>query len=115
MIRRPPRSTLFPYTALYPSYDNNLCTTGARDAGTKTVTNGVVPDSNALTFNSAGTFYWQAVYSGDANNNGTSSTCTDETLVVGKASPSITTTLSPSSNIGSAPVCTPVTLSCRMP
>ena len=45
------------------------------------------PTPNALTFNTAGTFYWQAVYSGDANNNGATSTCTDEQLVVGKTSP----------------------------
>ena len=31
---------------------------------------GIVPNSNAATFGSAGTYYWQAVYSGDANNNG---------------------------------------------
>jgi hypothetical protein len=47
-----------------------------------TVTNGVVPDSNPITFNSAGTFYWQAVYSGDAKNSGATSVCTDEILVV---------------------------------
>src|SRR2546427_7829950 len=35
-------------------------------AGTKTVTNASVPDSNAVQFNQAGTFYWQAVYSSDA-------------------------------------------------
>ena len=43
-------------------YNNNACTTGARDAGTKTVTGGVVPDSNGIVFDSAGDFYWQAVY-----------------------------------------------------
>jgi hypothetical protein len=78
-------------TVTYTVYDNNTCTTGARDAGTVTVTNGVVPDSNALAFNTAGTFYWQAVYSGDANNNGATSTCTDETLVVNKKQPSAST------------------------
>jgi hypothetical protein len=41
-----------------------------------------VPDSNAITFNSAGTFYWQAVYSGDTNNNGATSACTSEVLTV---------------------------------
>ena len=42
-------------------------------------------------FNNAGTFYWQAIYSGDANNNGATSTCTDEQLVVGKNSPGVST------------------------
>jgi hypothetical protein len=56
-----------------------------------TVTNGVVPDSNSLQFNSVGTFYWQASYSGDANNDPAKSVCTSETLVVGKAASSIAT------------------------
>jgi hypothetical protein len=81
-------------TVTYTVYTNNTCTTGAQNAGTKTVTNGVVPDSNPITFNSAGDFYWQAVYSGDANNNGATSVCTSEHLVVGKKSPSIATLLS---------------------
>ena len=33
-------------------------------------TAGAVPNSATVTFNTAGTYYWQAVYSGDANNNG---------------------------------------------
>jgi hypothetical protein len=69
-------------TVTYTVYTDSSCTQGAQDAGTVTVTNGVVPDSNPITFNSAGTFYWQAVYSGDAKNSGATSVCTDETLVV---------------------------------
>jgi len=75
----------------YTVYTNNTCTTGARAAGTVTVTNGVVPDSNALAFNTAGTFYWQAVYTGDTKNNGATSTCVDETLVVNPLQPGQTT------------------------
>jgi hypothetical protein len=56
-------------TVTYTVYSDNTCTQNPVDAGTKTVTNGNVPDSNGVTFNSAGTFFWQAVYSGDANNN----------------------------------------------
>src|SRR3954447_7256101 len=81
-------------TVTYTVYSNSTCTANARDAGTKTVTNGVVPDSNGLVFNSAGTFFWQAVYSGDANNVGATSKCTDEQLVVNPNSPSIATILS---------------------
>jgi hypothetical protein len=84
-------------TVTYTVYTNDTCTAGAQDAGTKPVTNGVVPDSDPITFNSAGDFYWQAVYSGDANNDGTTSACTSEHLVVNKAGPSITTTLSDTS------------------
>src|SRR5258705_11272425 len=60
----------------------------------KTVTNHLVPDSNGIQFNSAGDFFWQAVYSGDANNNGATSTCTEEHLVIAKNSPTIATPLS---------------------
>ena len=81
-------------TVTYTAYTDSSCTQNARDAGTKTVTNDVVPDSNGLQFNHAGTFYWQAVYSGDSNNNGATSTCTDEKLVIAPNSPSIATTLS---------------------
>jgi len=50
-----------------------------------------VPDSNTLTFDHAGTFFWQAVYSGDANNNGATSDCTSEKLVVNPNTPGIST------------------------
>src|SRR5262249_7239536 len=66
-------------------------------AGTKTVTNHIVPDSDPVTFNQAGTFYWQAVYTGDANNNGATSACQSEELTIGPNSPSIATTLSATS------------------
>jgi hypothetical protein len=78
-------------TVTYTVYTNDTCTAGAQAAGTKTVTNGAVPDSDPITFNSAGDFFWQAVYSGDANNNGASSACTSEHLVVGKNRPTAST------------------------
>jgi hypothetical protein len=52
------------------------------NAGIKTVTNGVVPASNAVIFNQTGTFYWRAVYSGDGGNSAVSSVCADETVTV---------------------------------
>lgn len=75
----------------YTVYTDNACTSGARDAGTVDVTNGAVPDSNALSFNNAGTFYWQAVYTGDAKNNGATSPCKSETLVVNPLQPNAST------------------------
>ena len=78
-------------TVTYTVYTNDTCTNGARDAGTVNVTNGVVPDSNGLLFDTAGDFYWQAVYSGDTNNNGATSACTSEHLVVNKLQPSVST------------------------
>ena len=56
-------------------------------------TSGNVPNSSTVTFNTAGTYYWQAVYSGDANNNGASSPCTatnNEQLTVTRRRPTIT-------------------------
>jgi len=78
-------------TVTYTVYSNNTCTQGAVSAGTVTVTNGVVPDSNAIQFNNAGTFYWQAVYSGDLKNNGAVSACISEVLVVNPNTPAIST------------------------
>ena len=55
---------------------------GVSGAGTKPVTDGKPADSDGLVFDTAGTFYWQAVYSGDANNKGARSACTEEKLSV---------------------------------
>src|SRR5260370_1122898 len=91
-----------------------------------TVAGGVVPDSASVTFNQAGTYFWQAVYSGDSNNQGSSSLCTSETVAVGPVPTTLATTLSSSSilvgasvhdsaslsgqtAVGRAPVSTPVT------
>ncbi len=69
-------------TVKYAVYTDNACSLGAQDAGTVNVTNGIVPNSNAIVFNTAGTFYWQASYSGDAKNVAATSTCTTEILIV---------------------------------
>jgi uncharacterized repeat protein (TIGR01451 family) len=81
-------------TVTYTVFDNNTCTPNAntRDAGSVTVTNGDVPDSNALLFNTAGDFYWQAAYGGDANNLAATSPCTSEHLVVDRPAIAITKT-----------------------
>jgi hypothetical protein len=78
-------------TVTYTVYTNSGCSLNAQPAGTVTVTNGVVPNSNPITFNSAGTFFWQAVYSGDANNNGATSSCASEQLIIPKNAPGATT------------------------
>jgi hypothetical protein len=72
----------------YSVFDNSACTgTPVASGGTKQVTNGVVPDSNDVTFNSSGTFYWQASYSGDVNNAPATSACTSEPMrVIGPCS-----------------------------
>ena len=63
-------------TVTYTAYTDNACSLGARDAGNEgTSTYRVPADSDGLQFNSAGTFYWQAVYSGDAANNARKCQC----------------------------------------
>jgi hypothetical protein len=74
--------------AAFDGTSNSL--THGTAAGTGTVTNGVVGDSSSVPFNSAGTFYWAAFYSGDNNNIPAHSDCTSEPLhVIG--SPTLTT------------------------
>jgi hypothetical protein len=70
-------------TVTYSVFSNSSCSgTPVANGGTKTVANGVVPDSDSVTFNSAGIFYWQAIYSGDAHNTSAISSCTSEQLTV---------------------------------
>src|SRR2546430_15713248 len=126
MIRRPPRSTLFPYTTLFRSdsahdtasltgatadaggtvsyalYSNNDCTGLVEDLtpATNTVVNGAIPNSKAHQFNTAGTFYFRATYSGDNNNTGpVSSGCAAEPLTVSPNGPSVATEISPAGPI----------------
>ena len=84
-------------TITYKIYSDNTCATEVADVtpDPNTVSNHVAPDSDSYTFNSAGTFYWQATYSGDGNNTGpVSRRRKSETLVVNLNSPSVSTTLS---------------------
>ncbi len=67
---------------------------GGTDVSTETVTNGVTPPSSAASFPAAGTFYWAAFYSGDANNLPAASDCAAEPLVVTPAPSDVTTRLS---------------------
>ncbi len=69
-------------TVTYKVFSDENCTTLFATAGTKTVTNGQVPDSDPIVFNEVGTFYWQASYSGDDEHNPATSTCDDERVTV---------------------------------
>ena len=79
-------------TVTYNSFLTASCTGTPAVVSTVTVTNGAIPGSAAKAFNSAGSFSWSAIYSGDANNGGATSLC--EPLTVNQAAPSITTTVS---------------------
>ena len=74
------------------TFGNSACTGTATLVGSAvTVTNGVVPNSASQTFSTAGSYGWEAIYTGDSNNAGATSPC--EQLTVGLA---ITTSLSSS-------------------
>jgi uncharacterized repeat protein (TIGR01451 family) len=81
-------------TVAYTVYGDNACTQSFAAAGSANVANGVVGDSSDVTFSQAGTYYWQAVYSGDANNNGATSACTSEVVTIVPNSVVINTRLS---------------------
>jgi uncharacterized repeat protein (TIGR01451 family) len=69
-------------TVTYTVYSDAECDTVFADAGTKDVVDGVVGVSDAVIFPNAGTFYWQASYSGDINNAPDTSACADEVVTV---------------------------------
>jgi uncharacterized repeat protein (TIGR01451 family) len=87
-------------TVHYQVFSNVACTTLFADAGTKDVVNGVPGDSDPVQFNSSGIYYWQADYSGDANNGAAPGDCTEETVSVGLSNPTITTNASASVLVG---------------
>jgi Bacterial Ig-like domain (group 3) len=58
----------------YKVYSDEGCTKEVAPAGEVDVTAGKVPASEAKTL-SAGTYYWQASYGGDTNNNSSTSKC----------------------------------------
>ena len=59
----------------YVVYSDNACSVAWQGAGVRTVTNAIVPASDSVLFSNAGTYYWKAVYSGDANNSAATSSC----------------------------------------
>jgi hypothetical protein len=69
-------------TVTYSVYSDSTCSTLVQTAGTVLVFNGHVPDSFITTFPAAGTYYWQASYTGDANNAPAASACDSEPLTV---------------------------------
>ena len=68
-------------------------------------------ESATATVTTVGTYWWVAIYSGDANNLGASSTCGDEQSVSVKASPSIVTNPTPSAPLPNGTLVDQATLS----
>jgi len=74
------------YSSLSGCNAGTFATPGGTSLGSKTVTAGVVPDSDSTgPINASGTYYFRAYYSGDNNNNAASSACTEEALLINGA------------------------------
>jgi hypothetical protein len=70
-------------TVTYAVYTDSACTQiGVADPPQPITTPGVLPASPPVTITTTGTFYWQATYSGDTANNGSTSTCGSEIQTV---------------------------------
>jgi hypothetical protein len=83
-------------TVTYSVYSDNACTVSAGSGGTVDVTVGSIPSSTPVSLSTPGTYYWQASYSGDANNAASKSSCGSEveTVLAPKPQPTqIQTTL----------------------
>jgi hypothetical protein len=77
-------------TVTYTVYTDSTCATPATNQipgqpPVVKVINGVVPNSAAISFLRAGSYFWGAAYSGDPDNNGASSTCTSEPIAITKS------------------------------
>lgn len=88
-------------TVTYTLYTDNICTSAATTPNpvavnpvTVTVTNGLVPTAS-FTIDQAGTYYIHAVYGGDTNNAASSPSSCEGAITVNKASPTVSTQLSP--------------------
>ena len=63
-------------TVTYDVYSDSACTTAVSTGTPETITTpGTLPASTAVTLTTAGTYYWQASYSGDASNAASQSAC----------------------------------------
>src|ERR1035437_424362 len=83
---------------LYGPSSTPVCSTPIYSQ-TVAVSDASATPSPGFTTLAAGSYYWTASYSGDDNNRSASSGCGDETVVIAKASPTLTTAQIPASAI----------------
>ena len=94
-------------TVTYTVYSDSGCTTAVNTGSPETITTpGTLPASSPVTLPSAGTYYWDASYSGDSANAGSASTCGPagevETVATVMNSTSLSTTLTGGSASGAS-------------
>ena len=84
------------YGDLHVVHECHMHDSGSGVSGSGTISAGTTSFSAKWTPASVSTYYWGAVYNGDANNS-TVSTCgaVSERIIIGKASPTISTVASP--------------------
>jgi hypothetical protein len=73
-------------TVTFELFSNDSCSGTALLTDTENLS-GAAASSTAYTTTVAGTFYWEATYNGDANNNAASTPCSAEPVVVSVPSP----------------------------
>jgi hypothetical protein len=73
-------------------YNGASCSGSSIGSDTETVTNGIVPTTGQFAAPAVGFFSFKAVYTGDVNNNGATSSC--EILTVTTATPTLSILLS---------------------
>jgi hypothetical protein len=71
----------------YSVFSNNSCTALWGSAGSKTVMNALVANSDPFVFNIPGTYYLHAVYSGDSNNSAATSSCLSLSVLATSSNP----------------------------
>ena len=84
-------------TVTYAVYADSACTVEVGAPDTENVTAGVPAASAPVSLAGPGTYYWLATYSGDANNDPSTSPCQSETEIVSASGTSTTTTTVPAS------------------
>jgi IgGFc binding protein/Bacterial Ig-like domain (group 1) len=90
-------------TVTYNVYSDSACTKLVKAGTAEHITTpGTLPASAAVTLSAAGTYYWQAAYSGDASNQAADSTCGTETATVTAASTTLATSLSGGGHTGTS-------------
>src|SRR6266699_4107259 len=83
-------------TVTYAFWTTGTCTGTRTAAGTVTVTNGVVPNSNTFTPTTVGSYSFNATYSGDANNAAATATCEPLTVTQASTTTSVASSANPS-------------------